>query len=515
MDDDNRSPAEPVAGKPVSGEPDPDDSPTKKRHKPTRDRLSELPDLALAYILSHLYVEEAARTSVLSKRFNSLWQSVTALTFSDEHSGKRGELFVSFVDTALGFHCRSDIEKFSVRFKYGFKYSKIVDGWIKFALQKQVKLLHLNLYHSKTHPVFDVEHELPKFLYENQKLVELVTSCCKFTSERGINWSSLKLLSITRTKLDEGLISWILAHCLVLETLELRDCGGFDQLKIRSASLRVLRIVGEQPQLVTQPQDENLLEISGPNLVSLEVSGPLYRTKVRLSDLGSLVSTTMDFEIKPNIKGSMSSWFAVRDQDIAREVLESLCLVKELTVGRWYIEALSKCEAYNLSSPWSERKSLTLRIPVAKWDHLGIVSFLRSSPYMEKLVIRLSYCSNMCDLQHTHVPKHHDEEYIWNSWSTISKCPLLHLKTVKVVDFRASSCGVMKNLFPFLQFLLKNSKVLEEIVIQTSRYVTKGALDEALKLLSVPVASPDAVVHFDPPHLWVDPLCMHQVPAPL
>lgn len=53
------------------------------------------------------------------------------------------------------------------------------------------------------------------------------------------------------------------------------------------------------------------------------------------------------------------------------------------------------CEAYNLSSPWSERRSLTLCIPVILWDNAGIASLLHSSPYLENLEIRLSYCSDM------------------------------------------------------------------------------------------------------------------------
>lgn len=345
--------------------------------------------------------------------------------------------------------------------------------------------------------------------------MELVTNCCKFTKVKKISWNSLKLLSITGTKLNEGLISRVLSGCPVLETLELRDWSGFDRLKIvSSVSLRVLRIVGEQvPKYQIQPQDECLLEISGPNLVSLEISGPLYRTKVRLMDLGSLVSATMDFETKPKRLGAKFSWCVVRDEDIAREVLESLCFVNKLTVGGWFIKVLSTCEAYNLSSPWSDRKSLTLSIPVINWDHLGISSLLHSSPHLETLVIRLSCGSETCGIWHSHFSyDNSNKEYYWTSWSTISKCPLEHLKTVKVVNFQAS-CGATE-LFRFLQFLLKSSRVLEEVVIQASQFVTREALDEAMKLLSFCTASPDVVVLFEPPHFWVDPVCIYQRSAP-
>ncbi|KMS96805.1 hypothetical protein BVRB_8g199870 [Beta vulgaris subsp. vulgaris] len=487
-----------------------------KRLKIAPDRLTELPDLALAHILSHLYVEEAAKTIVLSKRFNSVWNSVSTLNFSDENYRKYGNSFIKFVDSALGFHIGKKIEKFSVKFRYDQNYTNSVDEWIKFAVQKQVKSLRLDFTQkssSNYHQIAGVEYNLPEFLYDDANLVELVTCSCRFSPEGLYNWNCLKLLSITKIKLDEEMISRVLCGCPVLQTLELIEWSGFDKLKIESVSLRVLRIVGEQPpKYHIQLHDLCLLEISGPNLTSLQVLGPLYRTKVRVSDVGSLMNATMDFDIRPQHHYA-STWCVVRNQDIVRDVLESLCFVKTVTLGGWFIKAVSMCEAYNLSSPWSERRSLILCIPVILWDNAGIASLLHSSPYLENLEIRLSYCSDMCALEHASRSKS-EVDYYWNLWNTISKCPLLHLKAVKVVGFR-ESCRSMKPLFKFLEFLLRNSRVLEEIAIQTSRYVTRGTLDEALKLLAAPTASPDAVVLFEPPHLWVDPLCMYQNSDPM
>ncbi|XP_021740447.1 putative F-box protein At1g49610 [Chenopodium quinoa] len=499
--------------KSISGESYGGDSTSRaKQLKPTRDRLSDLPDLALTHILSHLFVEEAARTTVLSKRFNSIWNSVSVLNFSDENSGKVGKFFISFVDIALQLHRRREIERFSVKFGYDFMFSSSVDDWVEFAVKKQVKFLCLDLIQRRSSNRLQIpiiEYKLPEILYNYKNLVELVTNACKISTEGLINWGSLKLLSVSKTKMNEELISRVLSGCPVLETLELREWSGFDKLKIESSSLRVLRIVEEQrPNYVVQPEDNCFLEVSGPNLVSLEVSGSLYRTKLRLSDVGCLSNAMMNFEIMPQRRGSTNSRFAVRDQDIVREVLESLCLVKALTIGGCCIKAVSTCEAYNLSSPWSERQSLTLCIHIRKWDHLGIVSLLHSSPCLETLAVRLSYCSDTCALEHS-FSNNRDEEYYWKSWSTISKCPLQHLKTVKVIGFH-ESCTSMKPLFQFLEFLLRNSSALLEIAIQASRYVTQGTVDEALKLLDVPTASPDVVVHYEPSHLWVDPLYVYQ-----
>jgi hypothetical protein len=48
------------------------------------DRISELPDPILSHILSFLPTKLAATTSILSKRWKSVWHSVLTLDFDDE-----------------------------------------------------------------------------------------------------------------------------------------------------------------------------------------------------------------------------------------------------------------------------------------------------------------------------------------------------------------------------------------------------------------------------------------------
>ncbi|XP_074267618.1 uncharacterized protein LOC141591061 [Silene latifolia] len=208
----------------------------------------------------------------------------------------------------------------------------------------------------------------------------------------------------------------------------------------------------------------------------------------------------MTFTIMPQKSDDTDLQLATRLNYVATEVLESLFRVKQLTVGGSIIKGLSSA-TYILSFRFSERRSLTLCIPVIEWSHRGIASLLNSSPKLESLVIKPSYCSDMWVVEHADVPP----ENYWKSSRTISRCPLLHLKIVKVVGFQVS-CQSMKPLFEFLEFLLTNSKALEKIVIHASRYVTRASVDDALKSLVILTPSRDAIVHFEPPHLWVDAL---------
>ncbi|KAL6649494.1 hypothetical protein ACP70R_013718 [Stipagrostis hirtigluma subsp. patula] len=62
---------------------------TKRRHD---DRLSALPDATLARVLSHLPTDEAARCSVLSRRWRNIHTTVPAVHLVDSKIGDRDHI---------------------------------------------------------------------------------------------------------------------------------------------------------------------------------------------------------------------------------------------------------------------------------------------------------------------------------------------------------------------------------------------------------------------------------------
>ncbi|RZC63628.1 hypothetical protein C5167_025382, partial [Papaver somniferum] len=75
------------------------------------DRISNLPASLLLHILSFVDTRDAARTSVLSKRWKYIWRSIPILGFQCRNSSQT-DRFMDFVDRTLEFHDESNIQEF-------------------------------------------------------------------------------------------------------------------------------------------------------------------------------------------------------------------------------------------------------------------------------------------------------------------------------------------------------------------------------------------------------------------
>jgi hypothetical protein len=91
---------------------------SSRRSIPTADRISDLPDSIICYILSFIPTKDATTTSILSKRWKLLWRSVPTLDFDDE-TFKDFNSFREFVFSTI-FSLRDDtLSIHSFRFKCG------------------------------------------------------------------------------------------------------------------------------------------------------------------------------------------------------------------------------------------------------------------------------------------------------------------------------------------------------------------------------------------------------------
>ncbi|KAG5516751.1 hypothetical protein RHGRI_037478 [Rhododendron griersonianum] len=462
------------------------------------DLITALPESLLLHVLSFLPIEDAVKTQVLSKRWLHLWTYSTSLVFLHD-SDKSVSDFVSFVDRTLVLCNCTKLKKLGVRFAYEPDYASNVNLWTMFAMGKGAEELQLDF----ENVPWEIDEEvgyylLPQLLYSKSSFKVLQFSKCNVMPKGVVCWNSLKKLSIGYAGLSEDVIQKILAGSPVLEILELYYFYGFNRLHISNASVKklILRDFWEHNEEVEEEYQIDrylsMLEVSAPHLHSLEILGHLRDKICRLGDVSSLVDANLNFYME-----IYHSYDNVSYVNMLRGLLQSLVHVKKITLGTLAIQVLSIMEAKGLRSPLLNCEFLTLDTGIWKPVLPGIANMLESSPNLETLVITTSSsnydacfsdaCTELCNF---------DEKSYWTSKEKPFMCLTLHLHEVKFIGLGSYNFDFHLS---FAQFLLKNARVLQKMVIDSkteSCNWPKEFVRAARKLLSFPRSSPNAVVLF-------------------
>ncbi|KAL3522183.1 hypothetical protein ACH5RR_015017 [Cinchona calisaya] len=452
------------------------DSIVQKVEVPLPDCISSLPDSILIHILSFLTMEEAVATGVLSKRWKYLWTNTPNLVYNyDENKnyGRRhlGE-FIEFVKETLALHTCLKIKNFVVNLSYHPLCCKYFDLWVRFAVKNQAEELVLvvvmNELEHKWRWRNDLRYILPQNLCENSFLRKLELSMCKFQPSSLISWNSLTSLTLRYVKLDGNIIEKILSGSPQLEYLELCNFCGVHRLNITNGSVRKLVLRDYYAN-----GEDSTLNISCPNVRSIEISGCFRRTKrCLLTDTDSLVEATLDFTLHETDNG----------RNMVQSLLESLGKVENLSLPTWFLQVLVKMQEEGVLCPSSTRKSVMLT-GMGREDLNGIVTILESFPILEALTITTTTSDKPKNLTWT-------ESYPKLRGSL--NCLQQHLKTVKVMNYgkEVHESGIVKCLF-------ENGKKLEKMIIEVSKTVQRPETFQQIKeLLSIPRASSSAIILF-------------------
>lgn len=223
----------------------------RNRGKP--DLISTLPDGVLSSIISYLPIDEAVRSSILSKRWIPLWKHASHLNFdgtrmtkafiqaTEEDVRKYGKLVNSILHNHLGDLINCQFKHFPKNLALGD-----VEGWIEYVMEKNKRLTHLSLecwssiYRSNTKymkpnfqsKIFSIlgSLEITNYVLDSPALLAFESS------------ENLKILKLKKVEMKNETINGILNKCLGLEKFSLADSIGFDFLKIKSPHLRVLEL---------------------------------------------------------------------------------------------------------------------------------------------------------------------------------------------------------------------------------------------------------------------------------
>ncbi|XP_065869878.1 putative F-box/LRR-repeat protein At3g18150 isoform X2 [Euphorbia lathyris] len=173
---------------------------------------------------------------------------------------------------------------------------------------------------------------------------------------------------------------------------------------------------------------------------------------------------------------------------LIKDILQQLQHVKELKFGSLFISILPNMKVGDGFSPLLNIKYLTLDSPHLVKHHSGISYVLRISHVLEKLIINVPpYCKAN--------PKGGNN--YWLRDATVFDCLESHLKTIKIVGFDFPEGDARRQHMLYLvQFLLKNARVLEKMVVIVKDDGTGFPLEVSHELLSLPRCSQNAIIEF-------------------
>ncbi|GJV47418.1 F-box protein-like protein [Tanacetum coccineum] len=316
---------------------------TEKVIHEIEDRISLLPDCLLLEFISRLpSTKEAIRTGTLSKRWEHLWTQVHNLIF--EYHGDDDLLsdFFSFVDKTLT-QCRHlNLNKFKLITSYDTDFEPQINDWIRYAVSCNVQDLWLSLWNTNDDMGFEFEIN-SDFFFVNPCFTNLSLTGFKLNPIGSISWNKLTRLSLLEGNLEEHVFQNILSGSPLLETLFIRNCYGFERIDITSKSVKNFVFYG----YMSPGEDlDDIIEINAPYILSLEIKGVFYLSKLSLLNVSSLVQAHLDytneFEETPILEYEV---------EMLEGFILSLRHVKELKIGDTLIEILSLLEAKGLNFP--------------------------------------------------------------------------------------------------------------------------------------------------------------------
>ncbi|XP_042757525.1 F-box/LRR-repeat protein At3g59200-like [Lactuca sativa] len=183
------------------------------------DRLSLLPDVLLAHILSSMPTKSAVGTSILSKRWKSCWTLVHSFDFHYIDHIPNSDTFLSFVDRVLKLCKTSQVKLFRLHCSESLIGNTNVPKWINEAVKLNVCELDIQV----------IIRELPLSLFTCKTLTTLrlaIGGCDSDvlnvpTIPSGVTLPCLKTLDIRVFNEPFVNVCKLIYACPILESLSL------------------------------------------------------------------------------------------------------------------------------------------------------------------------------------------------------------------------------------------------------------------------------------------------------
>ncbi|XP_024984158.1 F-box/FBD/LRR-repeat protein At1g13570-like [Cynara cardunculus var. scolymus] len=420
-----------------------------------RDRISNLPEHLIGSILERLAVQDAVRTSVLSKRWRYKWTTMTSLVLDEEFAKKIVKYgafglngFIRIVNQVLILHPRP-ISKLTLYIPNMFLDSfQEVDQWMLFLSRNGVRelvLINANWLYL-----------LPSHVFSCSELRNLKLANCIFKSPLGfVGFPYLEDVFLRNVVFGTN-FSGAMVNLPRLRKLTLHSCTHVYNLDINAPNLQCL-------SLVTCP-DAMLCRLA--NNPSLTVVGITLR--------------------RP-----LENFLRVEYMNLAR-LLSILRNVQQFFIDGHFIKFLSADRMLNLlpHADNSLNRLWFINFQLNDMEQLlSALSLLQTSPNLVRLCI-------------VNVPMEpqiiqYDEQQALNHLGS-RNCLRRTLNQLQIVDIRGLEGSKTELLF--IKLLLAHSPSINKMTIQPSAACDASKrLNIAKDVMRFPRASPRAeIVYLDP-----------------
>ncbi|THG03337.1 F-box/FBD/LRR-repeat protein At5g53840-like [Camellia sinensis] len=400
----------------------------------SENQITELPNDLIAPILSWLTVKEALRTSIVAKQWRYLWTSVSALNFdanetldtivaNPELRDVERSKYINFVNHVVKHHRGLTIDEFRICFDLDETSNDDIEGWVQFAMRKEVQWLVLDLSENgESTRKHSQNYTFPL------RLVEGMQHC-------NFGFKSLKSLSLKWVNINGQVFEYLLSNCTALDHLSIYSSGDLVNVRVAGLSLKLKSL-----ELVFCLGLEKI-EICDTNLVSFTYLGPvisLYLNNVPM--LKMLYIGEGDSGLK---------------NDIFSQLLCCHSQLEFLALDMLHPERTMKLPSL---PEFSNLKKLVLKIGARADDSLLQFTSLmiKACPYLDRFVLEL----------------------IWKSPAKrrrkvgkAAQSPHQHLKLVEIIGYFGRSSDD-----EIVMYCFENAVALQKIVIDPHTEILKQNL---------------------------------------
>ncbi|XP_043704984.1 F-box/LRR-repeat protein At3g58900-like isoform X2 [Telopea speciosissima] len=441
--------------------------------------ISDLPDSILSHILSFLPTKDAMKTSFLSKRWESLWTSVPLIDLDERlFIRRRLELkhnlygvnfqeqkkFADFVERFIAFHGSLNVQELRLRFDIGryLKFSSRAERWVRTVMTSDAKIIDID-FSGKTLDWSDLDKNmyiLPPCGFPSRSLTILRLRFCEFIYLQNTSFVSLQTLVLTAVKVSNSSVNALICSSPCLEKLHL-ECCYVPVYFLVEAPVSHLKCMVVNNCVTPGRKFIEHFSLSIPSLQSFKFKGIINDFSVK--NLWNLIEVEIEEQ-------NVYNGFQNHEYRMVCKLFNELRHVQFLTLTNWFLEVLGNEQLADnilLIDDLNNLKHLKLKMWLADVELQGLATLLRLSPNLETLSINIGEPgdTDASDMLVMSILKEHT---FWEEL-TMPFYFLLHLKKVEIKGFEGRG-----NEIEFGKYLLKNSEVLEKMVISnadlTARY---------------------------------------------